>query len=400
MRIKKTHTNQQIPRAKLALFFVFIITFVLLYGYFLSTLQIGEYLTSTTTSSTTDGISSKTSEEGDGHFNIIDEGIDDFSDSLEQIDAQDEEIDSPTTNNEEKEQATAIATGTTATVNNGNGHHPLIALLMSYPNSGTSFTLKITHTNSNTTVATNYKKETAKRKPKQPIRTVYPGGPYLLTPEKKVPSAFILTKTHCGGYCTDCKPSNYLIAADRFQKKCVKGKVSEIGKVIHLIRNPFDNIVSNFHLWVKSKKVTKFSDDAKGFHQWCSWLEQKYDGAKRDKNVVSPSLIRIFRTYRDVPCNSMIYRYVQWHNNAIKAIKSFDVPTKTMWYDDYEKDIEGTVGDLFSFLELPMVDRNHESFIGGKKYTSWMSKREIDRTFQMIKEVATKDCWEVLKRYK
>ena len=71
-----------------------------------------------------------------------------------------------------------------------------------------------------------------------------------------------------------------------------------------------------------------------------------------------------------------------------------------MWYDDYQKDIEATVGDLFSFLELPMVYREHESFVGGKIYTSWMSKREKDRTFQMIQEVATQDCWNVLKRYK
>ena len=179
MRITRTQRRQPIDRKKVA-YSLLIGASYIFYAYLLST--VFDYLTSDISS---------TKEEGDGDSDI-DEGMDDFIHSLEQIDDQfNDYMDSPTTN-EEKDAAVATAVATSVAMVN---HHPSIALLMSYPNSGTSFTLYITHTNSNMTVATNYGKEPASRKPKQPIRTVYPGGPYLLTPQKQVPSTFILTKT-------------------------------------------------------------------------------------------------------------------------------------------------------------------------------------------------------------
>jgi hypothetical protein len=87
-----------------------------------------------------------------------------------------------------------------------------IAWLMSFPNSGTSYTQKMIRHVSLTRTASNYGNEF-----KESVglsRAVFkdqPKGPYWqdinIHPEYTLPQKYALTKTHCGGRCEMCGPT-------------------------------------------------------------------------------------------------------------------------------------------------------------------------------------------------
>lgn len=125
---------------------------------------------------------------------------------------------------------------------------------------GTSYTVLNTEFVSGCTTASNY---AANYDPLVPVRPEYVNGPYLRSPDKPLPPRYILTKTHCGGYCMDCPPTAYLLDPEPFQQSCLLSQRSynatafysvlyspDIPKrAVHLIRNPFDNLVGRMHLF-------------------------------------------------------------------------------------------------------------------------------------------------------
>ena len=87
---------------------------------------------------------------------------------------------------------------------------------------------------------------------------VTPNGPYIeqLGLDLKSPK-YLLTKTHCDNYCAFCPPS-YKGTLERFIIACSidteKGKIYKeynskglVKRAIHLVRDPFDNLVSRYH---------------------------------------------------------------------------------------------------------------------------------------------------------
>jgi hypothetical protein len=163
---------------------------------------------------------------------------------------------------------------------------------------------------SNTTTATNYALEgEIKDRPSVPIHPkMTNNGPWLeLVPNRSthMPRKYILTKTHCGGFCNHCPYQNFLETPRSFQTACRTGtkaffpatnnnnnnsnndsvtttmatttmsKVvstpprllpprrrvtydikNNVKKAIHLIRNPLDNIVARFHLdWNRRRRL-------------------------------------------------------------------------------------------------------------------------------------------------
>ncbi len=161
----------------------------------------------------------------------------------------------------------------------------LFAHTQSFPNSGTSYTLHAIRELTNTTTATNYGLEGEVRD--EESVPVFPGeenglnGPYLeLLPGKTTTlPKLILTKTHCGGYPTILDPEKYILSSRSFLRWCLTGKrgvysssssssssffsvfgatptiesrpvqydQNVVKRVVHLIRNPLDNIVARFH---------------------------------------------------------------------------------------------------------------------------------------------------------
>lgn len=227
---------------------------------------------------------------------------------------------------------------------------PEICWLMSYPNSGTSFTMKLVGRLTNATVASNYGQEcidfdkngqeqrenmyenpSHERKP-IPLFNESPNGPFLLNPERTLPRSYILTKTHCGGRCNECGSKGFLETPNSFLEACATGSLgtdpktgtkkrisydpSFVKKAIHIARDPFDNIVSNFHLEYHEKKkesnqhwLQTYSNDRNGFRKWCMSLNAKYPFDFIEYNATfSPY---IMQTLQDIPCYKLFFQIIQ-----------------------------------------------------------------------------------------
>lgn len=105
-----------------------------------------------------------------------------------------------------------------------------------------------------------------------PVQESFDQGPFLKDLSQDIPeSGYILTKTHCGGRCLKCGPDKYIETLRMFQRECTKTVTSAfedsvighydpkiVHRAIHLIRDPFDNIVSRFHHELTNHEVRQF----------------------------------------------------------------------------------------------------------------------------------------------
>lgn len=185
--------------------------------------------------------------------------------------------------------------------------NPRIAWLASFPNSGTSFTMGLVARATNTTFASNYGIEAnfgSRDVASLPIYPRHPEGPYMPDPvtsyhHRKLPyGRYVMTKTHCGGYCFTCKPSTYAygyndqqntvdetsIPGLDFLRDCASGQAVDgngqlvdvsypperVSRVIHLYRNPMHNMIARFHLERKHHSDANTAKDKE-------WLEQHPD---------------------------------------------------------------------------------------------------------------------------
>ena len=298
------------------------------------------------------------------------------------------------------------------TLNENTEQMPKIALLMSFPNSGTSFTLDNTRQVSQRNTASNYGFEQTQTHP------AWPDGPYLRSFNMSLPTANILTKTHCAGYCVDCRPSNFVIPSEKFfLRACLSTNhgvddtrsgsaysSSMVSRVVHLFRNPFDNIVARMHLTARNRPEDhgggwrqSFGNSRQGLHAWCHYLDEKLD---HGRDFLKSDFVNddIKQLMKNVPCHLEWYRWTQWHNHAIEAIHMLQVPVFYLYYEDYSTAYNKTVSNLLEFLELPAAGKPGV-FHSGKVYRSFYSEDEARNARQLVKALATPACWELIRHY-
>ena len=298
-----------------------------------------------------------------------------------------------------------------------------VVWLMSFPNSGTSFTIHLTREASNTTTATNYACEgEIKDKPGVPVFNSSENGPFFeLIPDRftNIPPKYILTKTHCGGFCSSCHPNGYLETSRSFQTACMSGQrgvmtdkgidilwkgitynSSFVKKAIHVVRHPLDNVVARFHLYQKREKAlknkaftTKYPYNSMGFSRWCADQDKKHD--LRNFRWIDNALADKLDA---VPCRQEFFMYLQWHNLAFDTTRSLGLPTLMHYYDDYTEDQEKATERLLTFLELPRVSGG-EPFSPGKIYRDYYTPEQKAAILDLIKEQASAETWNWLKDY-
>lgn len=223
------------------------------------------------------------------------------------------------------------------------------------------------------------------------------------------PNKYILTKTHCGCRCEVCGPSSYIESTWHFRQQCLTGHRKEciggkkqlidvqyspdrVAKAVHLIRDPFDNIVSRFHLELSTFK-RGYNDTATGFRDFCMHLNDQFDTEERN-SMFWPMMKKL----RDIPCRADFFRYMEWHNLAFTTTEDLGIETLVVHYADYTVDYDATSRKILEFLELDAVAAP-TPFIEGKAYSDYFTESEKNTVRKVLKELASQATWREIQRY-
>ena len=337
---------------------------------------------------------------------------------------------------------------------------PKIVWLASYPNSGTSYTMTLVERASNFSTATNYGNEVTH--PKYDSIPIYPNheeGPFwegtsehaiqLNRVIRELPTTYVLTKTHCGGRCIKCPASEYMVNTTRqFIYGCQKtsyrknskmvtteygAPMSTIKKLLHLIRNPFHNVVARFHLERKnmiskdSSYEESFTYDASGFHNYCHYLDTTFHF--EDKELLPSKLYKKYfhsESEAFIPCGAEFYKWVQWHNYVVQssillglksdrteqivietdpvatstaAIEQSSIPVHVIWYENYELDFNTTFISIMKFLQLPIATEQIRTFRSLPTYDDHFTPEQRTNIQALIQKIAIPSTWKLIKHY-
>jgi hypothetical protein len=378
---------------------------------------------------------------------------------------------------------TLVQDGAFTGKNTTGARRPSIALLMSFPNSGTTYTLTNTRGASQRRTATNYCEGCAGVIPNFDGRPssypqLYPSNNGTVSREGKkvsivsphvaceaptakhlqLPSDFILTKTHCGGRCNHCAPHKYMISSEQFDIECrqvcttagTEAKTVEmarpkhgepaaskttvkhedrpaydpgmIGKVVHLIRSPFDNIVSRFHYHSRNDKDEEHRQEyplnATGFRDYCQDFQGKTNShSKEEKEWYGKTLLGLAK---QVPCHAELFRYVQWHNYALDFIERNNfqngsdesyssMRSLTIHYEDYlvdhdQSQLKGSHGReetnterILEFLHLPK--EGEKTLFHMSDYSDYFTQQDRVAARLFAKTLATPETWNLISHY-
>jgi hypothetical protein len=301
---------------------------------------------------------------------------------------------------------------------------PKVVWLMSFPNSGNSFTTQMVRMHTNHFTATNYGEEHIGEESNTSVPIhhdpLYANGPYLsesITKARNI-GHFVLTKTHCGGRCSRCGPETYMETLESFKTACLtarrgtswngvisfeKVQYSEslVDGAIHIMRDPFDNVVSRFHLIQKVNKKLgdikfekTFPNNLKGFRKWCNYMDKQYLDSEA-KMLDAP----IFTMFQSIPCHSDFYRYVQWHNLAFQVTEVMDIPSIVVYYEDYEHDFDSVKDRILSFIDLKDEGYRNVTFSSGKTYHNYFTENERGAVRRLFHHLASKQTNESIARY-
>ncbi|VEU38634.1 unnamed protein product [Pseudo-nitzschia multistriata] len=312
---------------------------------------------------------------------------------------------------------------------------PGIAWLMSFPNSGTSFTMTMVARSTNKSFATNYGNEiiapdepnSLSIYPRRPEGPFWPGLSGKMHTPRELPDHFVITKTHCGSRCSKCGPDEYIETPEEFLRRCTLGHAlltpakvrrkydveypsERVQRAIHLIRNPMHNIIARYHLEHRHKGYKNdtnwqenHSNDAKGLHKWCDAFSKDY--LEED--------IAFFGSKSKIPkapCHGEFYKWTQWHNLAHDVINIMrgkaegfdfpprDVPVHKVYYEDYNTKFEETANGILDFLDLKQVAPFRE-FTSRKDYGGYFPPEELRNIRDLVKSVASEETWSDVKHY-
>ena len=310
-----------------------------------------------------------------------------------------------------------------------------IAWLMTFPNSGTTYTSFLVATVTGTNTATNYGTELQAQGVKShgKILLNHASASVLTDTDSHIPvwneynrvgdsfqrtiinpptKGYILTKTHCGGYCFECFVKSQIENTKdprAFTKACATGQhviqnsnigklqaveahtdIEKVGRAVHIIRDPFDNVVARFHFHVKTLKgknksetLARYPSTRDGFRKFCHDLGRNWT-TKEEESMIYNDL---FDWIKDVPCHSDFFRYIQWHNLAFATSAEMGIPSMKLHYESYSSDFNKTKDELLQFLYQDEVNPP-PSFITGKTYRQYYTKGEIYAVSIMFDKLA------------
>ena len=275
--------------------------------------------------------------------------------------------------------------------------------LLSFPNSGTTYALKAVTRTTNTRVATNYATESKLEEPpsvlpKSPI-------PVWLKAWRKIPqNGTVLVKTHCEGYGFHDKT---LISREQFIDNCAAAGGAEklkyhplvIQRAVHLIRDPFNNVVSRFRFERKyrmdNEERQHYPNDEVAFRNYCFAQQSAGFHFERQDRLLDS----VESTDELIPCYMDFIRYVHWHNLAFEMEHLLKLEVLVLSFEDWETSWNQTMTALLDFVSLPVEKPLPTEFIGGKVYRHYFTQYETKAIESLVKRFASEKTWNHLAKY-
>jgi hypothetical protein len=188
-----------------------------------------------------------------------------------------------------------------------------------------------------------------------------------------------------------------------FKNECASesGKHSEtypfdqVQKAIHLIRNPFDNIVSRFHLKIKTGRAISKDSSREAFRDFCFEDNQNANDSATLEMLLSKEQLD---TIEKVPCRAEFFRYVHWHNLAFKTCNGLGIETLLIHYGWYESNFSATISTILDFLGLKKK-LEPAPFINGKVYSEYFTEEEKAAVKTLLHSLASSETWAEIERY-
>jgi hypothetical protein len=171
-----------------------------------------------------------------------------------------------------------------------------------------------------------------------------------------------------------------------------------VKRAVHIIRDPFDNIVSRFHCYSHRKDEEwnqNYPSNSTGFRNWCQHIDSENRPQEETTRFLSDEVRTLFKK---IPCHGDFYKYIQWHNLAVEMRNNMNLPTHVVHYENYAKNFNQTLNELMSFLHLDVVGDVPE-FVPGRIYREYFTKKERDAVLRLMKLIATKEAWDMMSTY-
>lgn len=176
-------------------------------------------------------------------------------------------------------------------------------------------------------------------------------------------------QTHCGMRCSICPPEEYSESTYSFRRQCLTtrwmhsqddGSLQQrigqytpdrLAKTIHLIRDPFSNVISQFLVEreLPEHEANVFDKTRNGFRQYCKSIALRFSANERILPYLETDLLHLLRR---VPCREYFIRYIEWHNLAFSTADDYHVPTYVLHYEWFASRYNATMTELLQFLEL------------------------------------------------
>jgi len=224
--------------------------------------------------------------------------------------------------------------------------------------------------------------------------------------------------------CTNCPPEKYGESTYSFRRRCLTSKwmaVDEntgnkervfgeypshrIAKAVHLIRDPFDNVVSRYlqELQMPTKnrgssvvEASQFDKSREGFRSYCAAVEEQHMVSERRVAFLEDGILESFK---GIPCHEDLVRWIEWHNLAFSTAADLELDEYVLQYESFSMHFDATVTELLDFLELEQKAEptRFEAEAGGSyDYYTPEEREKVKRAFEIM---ASPKTWRHIQHY-
>ena len=179
-----------------------------------------------------------------------------------------------------------------------------------------------------------------------------------------------------------------------------------VTKAVHLLRDPWSNIVSRYHLerQLPGRLAANYTNDRAGFRAYC---QQAVDPLHaRNEQRFSHVLFSegLGEWLQQIPCHADFVRYMEWHNLAFTTTRDLGLETMVLHYEWYTTRLDAVARSVLDFLELPLPSSSSSTFAwtpftAGKVYDVYFTLDERRALYQAFAIMASPETWSHVQQY-